>query len=407
MRREKLNLPDLRPFWRLAGLPLLGIIAAALGENLLIADWSVVLGMAVWALCIAGTAIAWRFRMGLVMLSFMALAAAHLLSGALAEPPATIPTLDIGLLWYLPIILTLLGVLPEQALTLNRDGVLRMAAVVLPPLSIAAHAVTGSATPGWLLWSAGGGAPLVPVVLGLAGFTTLVVTLIRRRGPLDAAQLAVLVLALWAVREGSDVHRHWVLAVAACVLLTGVVQAGYRVAFHDELTGLPGRRALKSLLAGVGDRYVIAMLDVDHFKKFNDTYGHDVGDQVLCRVARVVEAVTGGGRAFRYGGEEFTIVFPDRTVTQALPHLDKVRAAMAATPFMVRGPDRPEEKPDQPQPNPAAQQVQITISIGAAERSAEVPGWEAVMKAADQALYKAKQAGRNRVMAADGRSPTA
>ena len=72
-------------------------------------------------------------------------------------------------------------------------------------------------------------------------------------------------------------------------------------------------------MAGLGPRYVLAMADVDHFKSFNDTHGHDTGDQVLKLVAARLAQVKGGGRAFRYGGEEFTVLFPDRTLDEALP----------------------------------------------------------------------------------------
>jgi GGDEF domain-containing protein len=160
------------------------------------------------------------------------------------------------------------------------------------------------------------------------------------------------------------------------------------------------------------------MLDVDHFKKFNDTYGHDIGDQVLCRVAAIVGKVAGGGHPFRYGGEEFTVVFPGKSVAEALPHLEAVRAAMASTPFEIRGPDRPEEKPgaeakpkgkgnkaeSKPKPKPEGmpapgerKQVSITISIGAAAWTPETSTPETVMKAADLALYRAKEKGRNQV----------
>jgi len=75
----------------------------------------------------------------------------------------------------------------------------------------------------------------------------------------------------------------------------------------------------------MGRRYVIAMLDVDHFKSFNDTYGHDVGDQVLKMVAAKINGVKGGGKPFRYGGEEFTVIFPRRRLAEAIPHLEEVR----------------------------------------------------------------------------------
>jgi diguanylate cyclase (GGDEF)-like protein len=168
------------------------------------------------------------------------------------------------------------------------------------------------------------------------------------------------------------------------------------MAFRDELTGLKGRRALNQALPKLGSRYTIAMLDVDHFKKFNDRYGHDVGDEVLKMVAAQMGRVTGGGKAYRYGGEEFTVLFPRKSVESALPHLEQLREAIANAGFTVREKQRPAEKP-QKQRKGSGKTVQITISIGVAQRDDESRDPEAVIKAADKALYRAKKGGRNRV----------
>ena len=187
----------------------------------------------------------------------------------------------------------------------------------------------------------------------------------------------------------------------ACLgLLIALFQESYRLAYIDELTNLPGRRALMHDLNALSGRYTVAMLDVDHFKKFNDTYGHDVGDQVLKLVASRMMGVTGGGRAYRYGGEEFTVLFAKKSVEQALPYLDKLRKAIAASSFDLRDEDRPKQKPPRtakPQTKPKTNKsVSVTISIGAAEfESGEKP--MDTLKASDQALYRAKDGGRNRV----------
>ena len=97
------------------------------------------------------------------------------------------------------------------------------------------------------------------------------------------------------------------------------------MAYLDELTGVPSRRALREDLMKLGNKYVIAMIDIDFFKKFNDKYGHDVGDDVLKLVASNLVKVTGGGKAFRYGGEEFTILFPSKSINDVMPHLESLR----------------------------------------------------------------------------------
>jgi diguanylate cyclase (GGDEF)-like protein len=140
------------------------------------------------------------------------------------------------------------------------------------------------------------------------------------------------------------------------------------------------------------------MVDVDHFKQFNDRYGHDVGDQVLRMVAAKLEQASGGGKAFRYGGEEFAVVFPDQSAADALPHLESLRREVQASCFVLRGPDRPKKKPDTPKPPSGPRKaVLVTVSIGVAAWDEQKRKADHVIKAADLALYRAKAAGRNKV----------
>lgn len=401
--------PTLRRLLDFLALPGAAVLAALLFQQAADPEWGNLFAALPWLVCLAGGSIAWRFRSGNMVMVFVALAGVHALLEQWGRSPYTADTLRLGAAWYWPIMIACLATLPERGL-FNRPGLERVAFVVYPALIILAHAANGQPTPGWLRTILFEGMilharlPDAALFFGLAAAGCLIWQYRRRPTPLESGLLTALLLGLIGVALGENrVLRAIYFSTAGGALIVALIQNSYRVAFHDELTGLPGRRALKSLLNTVGERYVIAMLDVDHFKKFNDTYGHDVGDQVLCRVGRVIANVTGGGQYFRYGGEEFTIVFPNRSLRDALPHLDAVCAAMAATPFTVRGKDRPDNKPDAPHtsdPTKApATQVTITISIGAAEKSPRYEDWEAVMKASDQALYKAKQAGRNRVMA--------
>ena len=151
------------------------------------------------------------------------------------------------------------------------------------------------------------------------------------------------------------------------------------------------------------------MCDVDHFKKFNDTYGHDAGDQVLRMVAAKLSHVGGGGRAFRYGGEEFLVVFRGRSAREAEPFVESLRRSVADEGFVLRSPDRPASKPPAPsfrvwpgEGRPAEEtkqtsdpMVNITISIGLADQSKRHSTPELVLDAADATMYRAKEAGRN------------
>ena len=112
------------------------------------------------------------------------------------------------------------------------------------------------------------------------------------------------------------------------------------LAYFDELTGIRGRRGFNEALVSLDQQYAIAIVDIDHFKKFNDTYGHDVGDQVLCMVAARISKVGGGGQAFRCGGEEFAVIFRGVSAKDAVEHLEMLRKVIEVSSFRLRGTDR-------------------------------------------------------------------
>lgn len=223
---------------------------------------------------------------------------------------------------------------------------------------------------------------------------------LRRPRPVHAAQLIALIgLLLMLPQVFSRPGALNVLSsLMMLVLVVSIAQEAYQMAFRDELTGLPGRRALNERLQRLGRHYVIAMADVDRFKAFNDTHGHDVGDEVLRLVASRLRKVGGGGRAYRYGGEEFALVFPGREMAHCLPHLEAVRQAVESYPLQLRDKSsRPKdaEQGRQRRGVASAAAVSVTISIGVAERLMTQRSPEEVIKKADQALYSAKGAGRN------------
>lgn len=219
--------------------------------------------------------------------------------------------------------------------------------------------------------------------------------------PLDIGQAGAL-LAFFIACEWVDAPGAFgaFMTAAGAILLVSLLQESHRLAFSDELTGLPSRRALEERLHGLGPVHAIAMLDVDHFKNFNDTHGHDIGDQVLRLVSTRLAQAAGGGTAYRYGGEEFCILFPELRLAEALPHIEKIRADIAAYQMAVRGEDRPKS----PEAGTrlrhlrsADKTLSVTVSIGVAEPDSQRPTPAEVLRAADQALYRAKEAGRNRV----------
>ena len=186
-------------------------------------------------------------------------------------------------------------------------------------------------------------------------------------------------------------------AAGALVLAIAGFQESWNIAYLDQLTELPGRRALEEALARLDGQYAVAMLDVDHFKKFNDTYGHDVGDQVLRMVASQLQDVGGGGKAYRYGGEEFTILFPDRTAAEAFPAVDRLRALIDGDTFEIRRRDRRGNTDNATGTTTSTGGISVTVSAGIAECRERGRSPMEIIKSADEALYEAKRAGRNRV----------
>lgn len=260
----------------------------------------------------------------------------------------------------------------------------------------------------WLLRSP----PTPPVarVMIAAAFAGALLRAWPRRGPKElrkeprpvdvgiaAALVAFLLGCEWAEVPGAFSAF---MSAAGVMLLAAVLQESHRLAFRDELTNLPSRRALEERLTGLGPRYAIAMVDVDHFKQFNDAHGHHVGDQVLKLVATRLARIEGGGFAYRYGGEEFCVLFPDRSLEEALPHLERLRKDIEDYRIAMRGGDRPREREAGSRlraARPPEKTLSVTVSVGAAERDDTLIRPALVIRAADEALYRAKRGGRNRV----------
>ena len=189
--------------------------------------------------------------------------------------------------------------------------------------------------------------------------------------------------------------------MSALILDIATIKDFYSMAYLDELTGLPGRRALREELLKLGNNYSIAMLDIDFFKKFNDKYGHDIGDQVLKMVAAMMKKTKGGAKVFRYGGEEFTIVYSSKGVEEVSVYLDELRENIANRPFTIRSKKRPKDKSKKDIKDKSiagTEKVKITVSIGVAEKKSSHENANQVIKEADNALYKAKKKGRNCVI---------
>lgn len=233
---------------------------------------------------------------------------------------------------------------------------------------------------------------LLTVTVGLLWFND---RLIRKH----SAELAAFFLVLFIVAPLLGASRAAGIAayVAAAGLSFGyaLVQESWSMAYLDELTGLQSRRALEEQLRQLSGRYVIAMLDVDHFKQFNDRYGHDVGDQVLRFVASRLQRQSITGKPYRYGGEEFCLVYGGRGLAEVHGELEQLRSDIESCHFDLR--QRERRSLEGSAQDTGTGMLSVTVSIGAAECGTEHSEPWGVLKDADQALYAAKHAGRNRV----------
>ncbi len=229
--------------------------------------------------------------------------------------------------------------------------------------------------------------------------------------PLTVLEAALLALPVLVAKAGAGMLNwppgdlpqifgaFWLLLLLTAVAtLASTSQLAFiivlvRHAIRDPLTGAFSRQSGMELLdlqftisERSGTPLSVAFLDLDHFKRVNDEFGHEVGDMVLLNAAnRIATLLRTGDILVRWGGEEFIIILPNTDAAQALTGLERLREAGLGT--------RPNLAP-------------VTASIGLVERVADAVGdWQALVALADSRMYQAKQAGRDRVVAADGAGP--
>lgn len=220
---------------------------------------------------------------------------------------------------------------------------------------------------------------------------SLVVFILRdflKRDSNQSVQFFSLSTVFMAFLKPNDVlwYSLFISGSALYHLLT-LIQKSYNMAYLDDLTGTPGRRALNEDLQKLTGLYTLAMIDIDHFKQFNDKYGHDVGDEALRHVARTMKRTLRAGRIYRFGGEEFTVIYPGRDTAHALINLEEIRRKVETEPLITHS---------TPGRSKGARKLLLTVSLGFAENSVDSRPAE-VLKMADKALYRAKEKGRNQV----------
>ncbi len=237
----------------------------------------------------------------------------------------------------------------------------------------------------------------------LAAFATALCLILARflmqGGPLAAGAAWALVasfLALDAAGTGRPASVHFV--TAGLLFVVGATWEPRRVVHLDDVTGLPTSFALNKVLRRLPRRYTLARVEIDEFATFREEHGADAARGMLRLVADALTKVGGRGRAFYCGAYAFAVVFKRTSAPTASRHLDIVRRSVAAASLDVRMPERP--RADRPaRADAAVRTLSVTISVGVAEPEGRDADPHGVLRAADRALDRAKQAGLNRVSA--------
>jgi diguanylate cyclase (GGDEF)-like protein len=309
--------------------------------------------------------------------------------------------------FLLPLNLALVALLPERG-TVTPAGLMRWALIAIQVVVVAFLArsfpeqATGLVRTRFLPAVLSDWTPLAqPAIVVFLGMGAVLVLAWMRepQSPVRAYAYALVAVFLGLTWKATGPGQEIWLATAGLVLVVAVVEASYMMAYRDGLTELPGRRALNEALPRLSGQFTVAMIDVDHFKRFNDRYGHDAGDHVLRLVASRLAHAPGGGTAYRYGGEEFAVIYPGKGAEECMPHLEELRETVETSRFTMRRRFRPRNKANAPKGKKTREAIVITVSIGVAEKNHRHSTPDQVVQAADKALYRAKEAGRNRVSA--------
>jgi diguanylate cyclase (GGDEF)-like protein len=290
----------------------------------------------------------------------------------------------------------------RKRLAIGAVQIIAIAVFCLPFMTrLAAYLDRPFIPPMFTHWSHMAQATLASFILS---FLAIMVTLVQRYRAVESGLFWALISSFAACRLEIGNHFSGIFfATGSLALIVAVIETSYSMAYLDELTQLPSRRALNEELMKLPETFTIAMFDVDHFKNFNDSYGHESGDQALRLVASKLARIAGGGKAYRYGGEEFAVVFPGKPAEDVFVYLDRMRKIIEQSTFTVRGKDR---RGKRGRVRGGKKQTNVTVSIGVASTNGDALTPTEVMRLADQGLYRAKARGRNcTISVKSGKSP--
>jgi diguanylate cyclase (GGDEF)-like protein len=403
----------------LPGAPILAA-AAVLIQSGLLKNYGAAVNFFYYPIFAVSLLLAWRFHSSRIFSALiLLLLAQHAIQFFYSHPPMPGLKAMETISFLIPLNFALLALARERGFTMAA-AVPRLSLLFLESVFVAVicrpeplagqglfHGALLSRT--WFRWTE---IPQISLLIFLAVLVGLLIHAFTHRRPLESGLVWALLGFFLALNIGAvSMNARAYIATAAVILAVSIVETSYAMAYHDELTGLRSRRAFNDASVRVEPPYTLAAVDIDHFKSVNDTYGHDTGDEVLALVAAKLANATGGGEAYRVGGEEFSILFSGKTIAEVMPDLENLRLEIEQSGFRLRGRDRrmTARGPDRrtatqkkssrrkARPSTPPGYLRVTVSIGVAEPNAKNPTFDEVMDLADQALYRAKQAGRNRV----------
>nr|WP_297347661.1 GGDEF domain-containing protein [uncultured Glaciecola sp.] len=266
--------------------------------------------------------------------------------------------------------------------------------VDLPLLNITEHVFSsiGMQSPFQNFWFS-------PLQLALISISTVTLFILFVKSVHNIYLLAISSLATLAIVYMSSLSIIVFAILSSVICLLSAIVSSRNMAFNDELTGIPERRSLTQYSEELSDHYTVVMIDIDFFKKFNDKYGHDAGDDVIKLVASKIAKTGYRARAFRYGGEEFTLIFDGKLIGDIRETIEDLRVQLEVYPMAIRIHARHNQSASESKNRRFASVkediVKVTCSFGIAESLLGSKDFKATIKRADSALYRAKKGGRN------------
>ncbi len=258
------------------------------------------------------------------------------------------------------------------------------------PASFAIELVPGS----WLTWTSLSQPTLLAAA---AAISILAVRVVLAPNATNRGLLWSTVSSVLALQSAETAT--FFFATAVLILTVSAHETAYAREKRDQLTRLLPRNFFEQALHSLRGSFSIAVVDIDHLHTFNARYGRDAGDEALRRIGTLLKHVGRGGTAYRYGGDEFAVIFPKKTVDQVAPRLGRICKKIERKRIAFADKDRPATGLAESESKSGKEKAYLTVSIGIAQKTIHIIDPQEVVGEADQAAYQAKTQGGNRVKA--------